>query len=131
VQTRTVKVFFAASGLDADRWSARAFAGAAEGHQVLAHVEDMRDYGAIIEGGLTAPSRGRVHILHVPHQRFVSVVHAAQDERVTMETCPHYLLWEWVRDRPGCDVNPRVVPCDLWPEVKAGRISTIGTDHCS
>jgi dihydropyrimidinase len=133
VQTRTVKVFFAASGLGPQASGALELLqrAAAEGHQVLAHVEDMRDYRAIIDSVLAAPSSSGVHILHVPHQRFVSAVHAAQDERITLETCPHYLLWEWVRDRPGCDVNPRVVPCDLWPEVQAGRISTIGTDHCS
>ena len=133
VQSRTVKVFFSASGLGGQATGPLGLLqrAAADGHLVLAHVETMRDYLAILECGLEADSPGRVHILHVPHQRYVATVHAAGDERITMETCPHYLLWEWARDREGCDVNPPVVPSDLWPEVRAGRISTIGTDHCS
>jgi dihydroorotase-like cyclic amidohydrolase len=58
-------------------------------------------------------------------------VRAADNDRITLETCPHYLLWEWTRDREGCDVNPVVVPNDMWTEIRAGRINTIGTDHCS
>jgi len=133
VQSWTVKIFFSASGLGAEADGAVELLqrAAAEGHQVLAHVEDMQDYLAILERGLEASSIGRVHILHIPHQRYVSTVQAAGDERITMETCPHYLLWEWVRDREGCAVNPPVIPSDLWPQVRAGRISTIGTDHCS
>jgi len=133
VQSWTVKVFFSASGLGAQASGALELLqrAAARGHQVLAHVEEMQDYLAILERGLEAGSPGRVHILHVPHQRYVFTVHTAGDERITMETCPHYLLWEWVRDREGCAVNPPVRPSDLWPEVRAGRISTIGTDHCS
>jgi len=132
-QSWTVKVFFSASGLGAQASGAlellqRAVTG---GYQVLAHVEMMQDYLAILERGLEADTTGRVHILHVPHQRYVSAVHAAGDERITMETCPHYLLWEWVRDREGCAVSPPVISSDLWPQVRAGRISTIGTDHCS
>jgi dihydropyrimidinase len=133
VQSRTVKVFFSASGLGGQATGALGLLqrAAAGGHLVLAHVEAMQDYLAILECGLEAGSSGRVHILHVPYQIYVSVVHAAGDERITMETCPHYLLWDWVRGREGCDVNPRIVPSNLWPEVRAGRISTIGTDHCS
>jgi len=102
-----------------------------DGRQVLAHVEAMDDYLRIVQSGLPAAAPGRVHILHVPHQRYVRVVDALGDERITLETCPHYLLWEWVAVQKGCDVNPRIVPSNLWPEVSSGRISTIGTDHCS
>jgi len=133
VQSWTVKVFFSASGLGAEASGALELLkqAAASGHQVLAHVEDMEDYLAILEHGLETDSLGHVHILHVPHQKYTSTVDAARDERITMETCPHYLLWEWVRDREGCAVNPPVIPSDLWPEVRVGRISTIGTDLCS
>lgn len=130
--TYTVKVFFSTSGLGAQTEGALELVqrAVAAGHQVLAHVEALSDYQAIVERGLgTGP--GRVHILHVPHQRLVGAILSYDDPRVTMETCPHYLLWERVRDRPGCHVNPPVVPADLWPELRAGRISTIGTDHCS
>jgi dihydroorotase-like cyclic amidohydrolase len=130
--TYTVKVFFTASGLGAQTQGALALLqeAVAAGHQVLAHVESLPDYLAILQHGLQA-GPGRVHILHVAHQRLVGAVAAFQEPRVTMETCPHYLLWEWVRGRPGCTVNPPVVPADLWPAVRAGQIGTIGTDHCS
>ncbi len=72
-----------------------------------------------------------MHIVHVPHQRYVALVRALGDERITMETCPQYLLWEWTRMQPGCNVNPPVQPSDLWPEVRSGHIHTLGSDHCS
>ncbi len=133
IQTYTVKVFFTASGLGAQASNPLELLqrAAAAGHQVLAHVETRRDYQAILDEGLSADSPGRVHILHVNHQRFVDQVSAARDDRITLETCPHYLLWEWTRHQPGADVNPPILPSDLWPEVKVGRINTLGTDHCS
>ncbi len=130
--TRTVKIFMAASGLGARAGDAldlvkRAMAG---GHQVLVHVEEMDDYAAIAAHACTQGS-GQVHILHVPHQRFSQVVSGLGAGRVTLETCPQYLLWELTRGRPGCNVNPPIEAADLWPEIRAGRIQTIGTDHCS
>jgi dihydroorotase-like cyclic amidohydrolase len=133
VQTHTVKVFFSASGLGTQAGGALGLlqSAVADGRVVLAHVEAMDDYLAILRRGIGPDSPGRVHIAHVPHQRFVNLVRTLGNERVTMETCPHYLLWEWIQVQPGCDVNPPVEPSDLWPEVRAGHISTIGTDHCS
>jgi dihydroorotase-like cyclic amidohydrolase len=133
IQTYTVKVFFTASGLGAQASAPLGLLQKAVegGHQVLAHVEAYHDYQSILDHGLSAGSSGRVHILHVPHQRFVQQVSAAENERITLETCLQYLLWEWTRHQPGADVNPAIQPADLWPEVKAGRISTLGTDHCS
>lgn len=133
LQTYTVKVFFSASGLGAQAGGALGLlqSAAADGRVVLAHVESVDDYLAIMREGLKAGGPGRVHIAHVPHQRYVSLVRALGNERITLETCPHYLLWEWVQAQAGCDVSPRIEPADLWPEVRAGYISTIGTDHCS
>ena len=133
IQTHTVKVFFSASGLGTQASGALGLlqGAVADGHTVLAHVEDIEDYLAILREGISPNSHGRLHIAHVPHQRFVNLVRTLGNERVTMETCPHYLLWEWVQVQAGCDVNPPVEPSDLWPEVRAGHISTIGTDHCS
>lgn len=133
VQTHTVKVYFSASGLGAQASGPLGLLQAAvdDGRVVLAHVEAMEDYLAILREGLRPASMGRVHIVHVPHQRYVAVVRALGDDRVTMETCPHYLLWEWTQAQPGCNVNPPVQPSDLWPAVRAGYIRTIGTDHCS
>jgi dihydropyrimidinase len=120
-RTHTVKVFFAASGLGASAQGALELLrqGVLDGRQVLAHVEEMADYLSIVQNGAVSQGPGSVHILHVPHQR------------ITMETCPQYLLWEWTLSHPGCDVNPRIEPADLWPEVAAGWISSLGTDHCS
>jgi dihydropyrimidinase len=131
-RTRTVKVFLAASGLGARAGNALDLVerAMARGHQVLVHVEALEDYAAIAAHARTQGS-GRVHILHVPHQRFSQVVSGLGSGRVTMETCPQYLLWELTGGRQGCDVNPPIEASDLWPEIRAGRIQTIGTDHCS
>jgi dihydropyrimidinase len=133
-RTRTVKVFLTSSGLGAQSEGGLALVRAAldKGHRVLAHVEALSDYMAIaqyVAGNPDLP--GAVHILHVPHQQYSTLVHSLAAERVTLETCPHYLLWEWTRNQSSCDVNPPVVPASLWPEIQAGRIHTIGTDHCS
>jgi dihydropyrimidinase len=133
-QTRTIKVFLASSGLGAESEEGLALVrtGLQRGHVVLAHVEAMSDYVAIAQHVGNHPDLpGAVHILHVPHQKYSSVVHSLAEGRVTMETGPHYLLWDWTWSQPNCDVNPRVVPSNLWPEVQAGRIQTVGTDHCS
>ena len=133
-ETRTIKVFLTSSGLGAqsDEGLELIFDGLARGHQVLVHVEAMSDYLAIARYVAENPSLpGRVHILHVPHQRYSMAVDSLTDGRVTLETGPHYLLGTWTLNQEGCDVNPPVVLADLWPEVRAGRIKTIGTDHCS
>ena len=131
--TRTIKVFFTASGAGGQTEDALGFLAqaVAEGRQVLAHVEALDDYLAVMRHMTNTSDPGRVHILHVPHQRFVSLRRGFGAARLTMETCPHYLMWEAVRDVDGCDVNPAVVACDLWPELRSGGIDTIGTDHCS
>ena len=129
----TIKVFFSASGLGAQAGNALSLlsAAVAKGHQVLAHVERMEDYRAILGVGTNPVSPGRIHILHVPHQQFVATVQASGDAGITMETCPHYLLWEWTKDRDGCNVNPAIVANDLWSVISEGSIDTVGTDHCS
>lgn len=131
--TRTIKIFFTASGAGGQTEDALGFLtrAVAEGRQVLAHVEALDDYLAVMRHVASPSDPGRVHILHVPHQRFVSLRRGFDAARLTMETCPHYLMWEAVRDVEGCDVNPPVVACDLWPELRSGGIDTIGTDHCS
>jgi dihydropyrimidinase len=132
--TRTVKVFLASSGLGTQCEEGLETVPSAleKGCLVLAHVEAMSDYVAIARYVADRPDLpGKIHILHVPHQRYSMVVHALAGERITLETGPHYLLWEWTWNQPGCDVNPPVVPANLWPEITAGRIHTIGTDHCS
>jgi len=133
LQTHTVKVFFSASGLGAESSGALGLlkSAVADGRVVLAHVESMDDYLAILREGVRTDSPGRVHIVHVPHQRYVNLVRSFGMGRVTMETCPHYVLWEWIQAQADCDVSPPVEPSDLWPEVRSGHIGTIGTDHCS
>lgn len=132
VQTRTVKIFFSASGLGAPAEQALALLqqALARGHQVLVHVETLSDWAMILQK-LSGISGGSLHILHVPHQRFICLARAWSDERVTLETCPHYLLWEWLQGNELANVNPPIVPADLWPEVRDGHLHTIGTDHCS
>jgi dihydroorotase-like cyclic amidohydrolase len=133
VTTHTVKVFLSASGLGSKAGSALALVEKAleDDHQVLVHVEELDDYLAIAGLLLASPGAGRIHILHVPHQRYSRTMCSLVDQRLTLETCPHYLLWEWTWSRQGCDVNPPVVPADLWSEIREGRINTVGTDHCS
>lgn len=132
-KSRTVKVFFSSSGLGAQAGNAQKTFEVAmqKGHQVPAHVEEMDDYKNIVRYTTQGQSPGAVHILHVPHQHYIQEVIKAKSDRITMETCPHYLLWEWMQEREGCDVNPPVVPNDLWNILRTGHINTIGSDHCS
>jgi len=132
-KSHTVKIFFTASGLGSLKGNPMNLLQAAvqKGHQVLVHVEKMTDYQAIVDADSLNSGDGRVHILHVPHQRYVAAVSDTGQNKVTMETCPHYLLWRWFAGREGGNVNPPIEPSDLWPVIKAGKIVTIGTDHCS
>jgi dihydroorotase-like cyclic amidohydrolase len=131
--TQTVKVFLAASGLGAKSGIGFELVkeALARGRQVLIHVEELDDYLAIARLIQASPDQGSVHIVHVPHQRYSQLMRSLVDRQLTLETCPQYLLWSWTRGRDGCDVNPPVVPADLWTEIQRGRIDTIGTDHCS
>jgi len=82
-ETRTIKVFLTSSGLGArsDEGLALVFRGLASGHQVLVHVEAMDDYASIARHVAENPGLpGRVHILHVPHQRYSAVVNSKRKD---------------------------------------------------
>ncbi len=80
----------------------------------------------------------RVHILHLSSARALDQIKAARDEglRVTVETCPHYLVFaaETIPDAaaqfkccpPIRDAGNRE---ELWAALREGLIDTIVSDH--
>lgn len=65
-----------------------------------------------------------------------AILQKARYDRITIETCPHYLtLTEDSPLGPLAKVNPPVrAQADqdrIWQALLAGDISTIGTDHCA
>jgi allantoinase len=79
-----------------------------------------------------------LHIVHVSCGAGIALVAAAQKHgvKVTCETCPHYLaLTEEDMERIGAiakcapPLRPRSAQDGLWEYLKAGGITTIGSDH--
>jgi allantoinase len=80
----------------------------------------------------------QLHIVHVTCPEGIDLVTAAkkQDVRVTVETCPHYLLLD---DSAAIGIGPfaKCAPplrsaatvAALWGKLRAAEIDTIGSDH--
>jgi allantoinase len=82
---------------------------------------------------------GDLHIVHTTIPQGFATIHAARSEgvKVTGETCPHYLYFndsDLERIGPEAKCGPPLRPAEiveqLWQEVMAGRVDTIGSDHC-
>jgi allantoinase len=79
-----------------------------------------------------------LHIVHVTCPKGIDLVSQAKSRgvRVTVETCPHYLLLD---DRmaitigPAAKCAPPLRPAEtvaaMWKKLLAGEIDTIGSDH--
>ena len=80
----------------------------------------------------------QLHIVHVTCPQGIELVTAAKQQgvRVTVETCPHYLLLD---DKAAIAIGPaaKCAPplrsaatvAALWQQLLAGNIDTIGSDH--
>lgn len=80
----------------------------------------------------------RLHVHHVTHPRCVEVAarYRREGARVTVETCPHYLLLsldDMDRLQAHAKINPplrdRADVEALWADVAAGRIDMVASDH--
>lgn len=83
-------------------------------------------------------SGGRLHLVHVTIGEGVRAAQAIREQgaKITVETCPHYLFFDtedFERIGPAAKCAPpirsRAVVEDLWAQVKAGLVDTIGSDH--
>ncbi len=79
-----------------------------------------------------------LHIVHVTCPEGIALVTEAKSKgiRVTVETCPHYLLLDdaqAIATGPAAKCAPPLrspaTVSKLWEELLAGRIDTIGSDH--
>ncbi len=79
-----------------------------------------------------------LHIVHVSCPEGIEIVTAAKKQgvRVTVETCPHYLLlddYAAIRIGPAAKCAPPLRSHEtltaLWQKLLAGEIDTIGSDH--
>lgn len=82
--------------------------------------------------------KGRLHIAHTTLSEGVELVHRAQMSGldVTVETCPHYLIFDaedFNRLGPVAKCAPplrsRAEVESLWGAVLDGKVDTIGSDH--
>jgi allantoinase len=80
----------------------------------------------------------RLHVHHVSHPRCVALAerYRAEGTRVTIETCPHYLLFS-VEDMDRLEARGKINPPlreraeveALWADLAAGRIDLVASDH--
>jgi allantoinase len=82
--------------------------------------------------------KGRLHILHTTISEGMDLIHAAKMSGldVTVETCPHYLIFDmedFNRLGPVAKCAPPLRSSaeveSLWDAVLAGKVDTIGSDH--
>jgi allantoinase len=82
--------------------------------------------------------RGRVHIVHLASADALPMIAAARaaDMPLTVETCPHYLIFA-AEEIPDADTRFKCAPPirerenreRLWQGLRDGLIDTIGSDH--
>ncbi|MES2659138.1 MAG: allantoinase AllB [Verrucomicrobiota bacterium] len=79
-----------------------------------------------------------LHIVHVTCPEGIKLITEAKERgvRVTVETCPHYLLFDdekAIATGPAAKCAPpirsKVTVATLWQKLLAGEIDTIGSDH--
>lgn len=159
------KVFMVDSGvpefppLDSETLGAAATAVAATGLPLLVHAEDgallrppagdPRSYSTYLATrppgaesraieaavAVTAPASPRLHVLHVSSGEGVDVLSGAPD-RVTAETCPHYLCFDAATIPDGATAFKCAPPIRgrehrerLWEGLLEGSLDMIVSDH--
>jgi allantoinase len=115
-----------AQGRDGGRAHAAAQPEAAEIEAVARSLLFARETGA------------QLHIVHMSSSRSAALIAQARgDTRVSVETCPQYLLLD--EDdlerigpfaRCGPPIRPRATVEALWGDVLAGRVDSLASDHC-
>jgi len=78
-----------------------------------------------------------LHVAHVSAKESVAILQNVLGQKVTAETCPHYLLFtkeDMKRLGPYLKVNPPLRTVEdreaLWEGIRKGVITLIATDHC-
>ncbi|MBP1849307.1 dihydroorotase [Rhizobium halophytocola] len=111
-------------------------------HDVRAHAEsgpEVAEIEAVARVATLAGETGvRCHVVHVSSGKAAKILfEAKKNARVTLETCPHYLILDeddLVRIGPnarcGPPLRPRPVIEALWDGVKAGEVDMLASDHC-
>ena len=143
---RTIRGFDGLIGLHAENHAMLIGAGAAlraaGRHDAAAHAEagpEIAEIEAVARVLLLAAETDvRCHIVHLSSARAAALIAAARDRaRVSVETCPQYLLLDeddLIRigsdARCGPPLRPRAVVDGLWRHVLDGDIDTLASDHC-
>jgi allantoinase len=100
---------------------------------------EIAEIEAVARSLLLARETGsRLHIVHMSSSRTAALIDGARGgARVSVETCPQYLLLD--EDdlerigpfaRCGPPIRPRTTVEALWGDVLAGRVDSIASDHC-
>lgn len=114
-------------------------AGRDGGHAHAAAQPEIAEIEAVSRAMLLARETGsRLHIVHMSSSRSAALIDEARDDtRVSVETCPQYLLLD--EDdlerigpfaRCGPPIRPRATVEALWGDVLAGRVDSLASDHC-
>jgi allantoinase len=107
----------------------------ADAHPLEAEKRSVRSVLA-----LTEEVGGNLHLVHMSHPATVELADQAKlrGVRVSVETCPHYLVLtrdhmnasgEWALCFPPLRTADAVE--GLWQALSLGRINAIGSDHCA
>lgn len=122
---RRVRQIKAAGQADLAAWNAA--------RPAFAEAEHVRRAGYFAE-----VAGCNLYYVHIGAARSVeeAILQKARYERITIETCPHYLtLTEESELGPLAKVNPPVrAQADqdrIWQALLEGDIETVGTDHCA
>lgn len=143
---RTIRGFDGLIGLHAENHAMLIGAGtalrASGRHDAAAHAAagpEIAEIEAVARVLLLAAETDvRCHIVHLSSARAAALIAAARDRaRVSVETCPQYLLLDeddLIRIGPnarcGPPLRPRAVVDGLWRHVLDGDIDTLASDHC-
>ncbi len=121
------------------RTAALQAAGREGGHAHAAAQPEIAEIEAIARALLLARETGAaLHIVHMSSSRSAALIAQARaTTRVSVETCPQYLLLD--EDdlerigpfaRCGPPIRKRTTVEALWGDVLAGRIDALSSDHC-
>jgi allantoinase len=107
-----------------------------------AHCEtrpEIAETSSVVKGLEIARSAGvRFHLYHLSCARSVDLAHMyrSQGANVTMESCPHYLLFsqeDMQRLHGRLKINPPVRPPGesekLWSQIRRGLVDCLSSDH--